>query len=446
MINIYLPDNFIPEREYIIDFFFECQLGVPYLKVRHQFPFYRILLPNGNDLVIEDHFFYKINENDGYLNKRFLPKNINYFQHEDFKNEAIPIIFGENRLSKCEVNSLNLGADIFASAFFMLTRWEEHVLEIKDEHNRFPAKESLAYKNNFLNRPLVNEYTELLWELLVYSGYKGSRKRKEFRIIPTHDIDLFQYWDVKRIINLPKNLVGDIFIRKNPALFVKRLSSLIKTIFSFTDPCNTFNYLMDKAENSHSKARFYFIAGGETVYESNYSILSRKVRSVIGNIIKRGHLIGIHPSYNSFNDFNLLIREVSDLNMITGQQILETRNHYLRFDVPFTWELLNQAGLLIDSSMYYSEIPGFRCGICNEFTIFDIVQRKKLDIIERPLIVMDTSYKNKESDVLYSEIVQLKEAVKKYHGDFIFLWHNSNINTPEWDIRKEVFETAFYGK
>jgi hypothetical protein len=327
----------------------------------------------------------------------------------------------------------------------MLTRWEEYISGVKDDHGRFPSSASLAVKNKFLHRPIVNEYAELLWKLLLHLGYKGERKKKEFRILPTHDIDQYYYWDYKRKKVLLKNLSGDLFLRKSSDLYKKRLVSFLRTMLGAADPCDTFEFLMDKAEKLGSMARFYFIAGGDTVYEKNYSVFSEKVRKKIERIIKRGHVIGIHPSYNSYNNQKQLNKELYALSEISGGQIKEGRNHYLRFEIPSTWNLLQQAGLCVDSSMYYSELPGFRCGICNEFPVFDILKRKKLDLIERPMIVMDTTFKEEKPEVIYSEIIKLKETVRKYSGDFVFLWHNSNIITPEWKKYKRTFEEAFYG-
>lgn len=68
----------------------------------------------------------------------------------------ITIIYGEDKLI-IDRNSKTIvcGIDIFASSFFMLTRWEEYVNKKRDNHNRFPASESLAYKFGFLNRPIA---------------------------------------------------------------------------------------------------------------------------------------------------------------------------------------------------------------------------------------------------------------------------------------------------
>src|SRR5450759_5201153 len=127
MICIYIPDNFIPEREYVINFFFDNQLGLQYEIKKHDLPFYLILLPNQHELHVQDHFFTRYDESVGYLYQKNIPNGIIFFQHDTFAKEAIPYLFGETSLNRNNDDVLKLGADIFASAFFMLTRWEEYV-------------------------------------------------------------------------------------------------------------------------------------------------------------------------------------------------------------------------------------------------------------------------------------------------------------------------------
>src|ERR1700722_7668971 len=46
--------------------------------------------------------------------------------------------------------------DIFAASFFLISRYEEYLPHIADNHNRFEADSSLACQSNFLHLPLVN--------------------------------------------------------------------------------------------------------------------------------------------------------------------------------------------------------------------------------------------------------------------------------------------------
>jgi hypothetical protein len=57
MIKIYIPNNNINERKYIIDILFGEFLGLEYIIEIGSQNYEIILEKNGNKLIIEDHFF-----------------------------------------------------------------------------------------------------------------------------------------------------------------------------------------------------------------------------------------------------------------------------------------------------------------------------------------------------------------------------------------------------
>ena len=130
MIKLKIPNNNLNERKYILDIIFNEFLGLEY-KIETGSKNYEILLENNKKLIIKDTFFNKYSKDLEYLKLENIPKKIEEL-------------------------------DIFAASFFMLTRWEEYVNKNRDIHDRFPATESLAYKQGFLDRPVVNEYVEEL--------------------------------------------------------------------------------------------------------------------------------------------------------------------------------------------------------------------------------------------------------------------------------------------
>ena len=99
-----------------------------------------------------------------------------------------------------------------------------------------------------------------------------------------------------------------------------------------------------------------------------------------------------------------------------------------------TWQNWEAAGLREDSTMGFSKTIGFRTGTCFSYSVFDILERKRLKLIETPLIVMDTALKERGLDIvqMIKELSTIGEIVKKYNGVFVLLWHNSNINSYEW--------------
>ena len=81
------------------------------------------------------------------------------------------------------------------------------------------------------------------------------------------------------------------------------------------------------------------MSGGLTKYNNRYRIDEPKCIELISKIKKRGHIIGFHPSYNAYNDSIQFKKEKEKLEYAIGEEIREGRGHYLRFEVPTTWQI-----------------------------------------------------------------------------------------------------------
>ena len=393
MIKINIPNNNLNERKYIIDIIFNEFLGLDYhLEIGSKD--YEIELKNKKVLTIKDTFFNRY------------PNDLEYLKLENIPNKIEEL-------------------DIFSASFFMLTRWEEYVNKNRDSHNRFPAYESLAYKQGFLDRAIVNEHVEWLKQELLRLDSSLKFKERKFELILTHDVDHIRQW--KSWKQIGRVALGDIVKRKDIGLAVERFAEyfLIKRE-KIKDPYDTFDWLMDKSEAIGVKSRFYFMSGGVTEHDNNYNIKDKKVLELIEKIKKRGHIIGIHPSYNAYNNSEQFKKEKELLQEVCRCEIVEGREHYLRFEVPTTWQIWEDNGMHLDSTCGYADKEGFRCGTGDEFSVFNILSRKKLNLKERPLVVMDCSlfdYNNNSYNEAKENINQMKKNINK----LTMLWHNSYI-------------------
>ncbi len=435
MITISIPKNNLDERKYIIDVLFQEFLGLGYEIVVEPIENYEINLGNGNRIVVEDHFFNKYPEPLAYLQKENLPDNISFIANRFVLEAELPVIFGTD---KCTITDSEVicGVDIFASSFFMLTRWEEYVDNTRDIHGRFPAKESTAYRNGFLHRPIVNEYVEMLWKMLSHLGVGQEREPRSSCVVLTHDVDrIFKYYTVKNGI---REFADDLLKKKSIKSFAKHFTCKIKShLGTMKDSYDTYDFLMDISEKSNTKSYFFFMAGGSSAYDPKYNLKNKRVKKVIENIKSRGHNIGVHPSYDTFDDKVMFLREKNDLEDISGK-IEYGRQHFLRFDNPVTWQIWEDAGMKWDSTLGYPDKNGFRCGVCYEYSVFDILERKKLNLKEKPLIIMDTvyvSYDKKSDKEIEDELMLLLNQTNKYNGELVILLHNSNIeHSSVWDV------------
>lgn len=432
-ISITIPSNNTNERRYAIstlmNMIFKEDIKIKYYEEEVD---YTILKIEGIEKTIKfkDGFFNNWKEPLSYLTYDALPCpkfiDIPYISESD-----LVAIFGDSEYHETNEHIV-VGVDIFASTFFMLSRWEEVVNEARDKHDRFPAKESIAYKYRFLERPVVNEYSIFLKNLLIFLGIDEELFReRSFMFIPTHDVDY-----IRPAVNL-KLILADIIKRRSLKKCVQRIKYL------FSNPYDTFDFLMDCSEKSNLKSRFYFMAAKSTKKrkETNYYLRKAFFKNLIKKIKKNGHIIGFHPGYHTFKDVDLWEHELSDLKHNSNVSIKEGRQHVLRFSIPETLDIWDRNEMEIDSTLGYADQIGFRCGTGDAFTIFNLFTRKALNLKERPLIIMDATLKNYMSltaQESFTIITQYINIAKKYQMPLTVLFHNSSF-THDWEGYKEMY-------
>ncbi len=450
-INIISSHRYLEEKKYIIHVLVEDFLGIKCnicFNDEIQYKSLYLLECQGasKKIIIKDIFFQT--SPDNWLDEKSLPDLPleDWLFPSELKNSlpsnGVPVLYGDKlhngSFFKMQPDSIQLGIDIFGAAFFMLSRYEEVVNPIGDAHGRFPAKASLAYREGFLDRPIINEYIEILWWCMKRLWPGLEKKPRKFRMIPTHDVDHPYVVNGLPFHKMARSCAGDLIRRKNPYLSFQRFQSWLKTnkLGADHDLANTFDYIMDKSEEVGLQSAFYFKGGFTNInYDYNYSLDDPWIRKLIRRIHSREHEIGIHPSYETYADPKKTLEEYFCLKKVVEEEQIEQkqwggRQHYLRWEVPATWRNWEEAGLDYDSTLGYADYPGFRCGVCYEFPVFDLQERRPINLWERPLIVMESSLLNENylwltHDGAWKMIVPLIEACKRYNGDFVFLWHNS---------------------
>lgn len=433
MLIVNIPMGCIQEKKYIINTIFGTFLGVDFQIRCQDSTDYRIDLGNGNTLIVKDQFFRYFDGKD-YLKEDVIPSNVSFLNSDLCPEGDLPILYGNEELSVSS-QKIVCGLDLFASSFFMLTRWEEMVNPNKDHYNRFPATQSVAYLNDFLHRPIVNEYTEFIWNLLRRLDYKGDRKEHNAKMMLTHDVDHIRFWNPEKCI---RSIAGDLLKRKS-------IFTAYRTLISYPfkrDPFNTFEWLMDVSESFNVKSHFYFMSGGNSSYDNFYSISHPMTRKIIKKMIDRGHLIGFHPSFNSYNNPVQWEKEKIQLENVLGFGVKEGRQHFLRFSIPETWRIWNDNSMEMDSSLCYADHEGFRCGVCYPFHPYDVLSREIMNLKEYPLTCMEVSftvYQDITPEEMMERIKVLVDKVKKYRGVFVLLWHNSSFDIDKWGPFKKVY-------
>jgi hypothetical protein len=165
-------------------------------------------------------------------------------------------------------------------------------------------------------------------------------------------------------------------------------------------------------------------------------------RECFAQLRRRGWEIGFHPSYNTLDDQALWLKEKERLEVACGMAVRGGRQHYLRFRVPDTWRIWERAGLAYDSTAGYADVEGFRCGTCRPFRPFDVEQNRILDLEERPLLAMDStfrSYRCCSPEETVRRLGLMAGKCRLMEGEFVFLWHNV-LDSWEWDPSFGIYD------
>ncbi len=342
--------------------------------------------------------------------------------------------------------TINITEDIISSTFYLLSREEEISVE-KDQHGRFEGQSSLAYKRDFIRRPIVNEYILLLNQIINFAFKKKDLpllqkmywpNGKEFVVSLAHDIDWLS--EHKRILfealSHFKKAVSLFLSRKFKELLDKSLI-VIRSIGCSKNPNWNLEEVINLEERFGYKSTFYFLANiknrysGDIACYGTYNVQSRKIKRLFRTIVQRGWMIGLHGSYNSYDNGAKLASEKRILEDISGKKITGLRQHYQRFSIPDTWKAQEYAGLEYDSTLGYSITPGFRASICLPFAVYDVLDQVRYKLIEIPFAVADEPLSSLREPVLASRRIQeflqemrkIIDTVKQYSGSMGLLWH-----------------------
>ena len=422
--KIYIPNNNIKERKYTIDILFKEFLGIEtHIKICQKGET-RIILNNKKEIVFEDHFFENFKTEKSYLNEKNIPCKVFFARNKFAPEENIPVIFGTDKLI-IEENKIICGNDIFAAIFFMLTRWEENAVKEKDEHGRFPEEKSFVIRNNIQHRPVVNEYLEMIRNMLFEFNCSKDFKTHNYKPVITHDIDFLDRYDT--VVKVVKAMVWAFLNKpgiKAPLYELKAYFNVQKR--RKPDPFHTFDYLMNISEKYGLKSHFYFIPAVKGEKDYQYDIRKDTVKNIIKKIIARKHFVGVHGSYGAYNKPEKYRLELKRLTQHYSE-VKEGRQHFLRFKIPDSLQIWEDNNLETDSSFGFSNAVGFRAGVCYNYSLFNILSQKKLKVKEIPLLFMESVFdKVKSEKEILEKIVSLKKIVHKYNGNYVFLWHNNS--------------------
>lgn len=345
--------------------------------------------------------------------------------------QGMPVLFPSN--------SGDLPFDVFAAAFYQLSRYEEYGTFERDEHGR-PRTEVLhAARHGYLDRPVVDEWLLALVEKWRIQDPLLPELRRSYSHTATLDVD-----NGAMYLGRPwwRSLGGGTrdLLKGHPRRVMDRWAVLTG---SKPDPYAVHEAFLHLVEGSAGRAIVNFLTA--TIGKHDHAIAPEVpfMQALIKLVVQRAE-VGLHPGYESSDNTFRISEEKNRLEALVGRPVTCSRQHFLRLRLPGTYLYLDRIGIRDDHSMGLADRTGFRAGTCTAFPFYDLAAERAHRLMIHPFTMMDSSlcYKMQLSPTeAIAEAKRMVDTVRRVRGHFISVWHErflSGYGDEEgWDVVAE---------
>ena len=342
--------------------------------------------------------------------------------------DNVPLLFGTPQM-EWKGDTLVVNADIIASSFYFITRYEELVNSKRDLHQRFDAKHSLLKQAGLLMRPIVDEYGQLLRKWLEQAGEKVAEIHSGFSdICLTHDVDCLDYYHSWR------GTLGGIkriLLRQTDEQWedIRRSWQNIEQ-----DPAYTFPWIAKQNKKLLKARSIYFLKAARKHHRLDrpcYDVEGEKLQRFFEFCKQQNAEIGLHCSYLSGKQSDLLKEEKQRLEQALETEIVQTRYHFLRTCSPKDMQVLADMGITDDYTMAFADHVGFRLGTTHPVKWINPKTMSLTSLTLHPMTLMECTLMEQRYMALnYNQSMhiakQLVNQVYKHGGELVLLFHNTS--------------------
>lgn len=336
------------------------------------------------------------------------------------------------------ITEASMPFDMFAASFFLASRYEEHLPFIIDNHGRYSHLNSVAFQNNFLSKPIINIWTNYLVDIITKSYPSFVVPLKKFNFIPTIDIDCAYAYRAKGVIRIIAGMVKSIS-------HFSEIINRIKVLTGFkNDPFNTYQLQYDIHKKYNVNPIYFILFAHFSKHDKGLDIHNKHFHSIIKYLADIAQ-VGIHPSYLSNTNFEILSNEISGLRSVVHREITKSRQHYVKLSFPITYRNLIDNDITEEFSMGYPEEIGFRASICSPYFYYDLDNERETNMKIFPFAIMDGTLKDYKNIKTPQEAIEyikpIINEIKAVNGTLITIWHNETFsNEKRWTGWNIVYE------
>lgn len=389
--------------------------------------------------VIEDFIAYsgpKLSYGKKELGNELFIQSTELLMQDGFESIDITVKdWGDTKCFFAVGKNSSLPFDIFAASFYLLSRYEEYLPQVKDEKGRFLASESIAFKAGFLQDPVVDIWAYKFKDLLLqtFPDIKYSaRKPRVHTIINASQPLLYKNKGLLR------TLIG--FFNDLISFNLKSIFDRSSVLFGFRkDPFNTFNWIINSVKKSKSSLTVFFLLGASKIFEESLNSQKESFKLLIKNVSDYQE-IGLIFSDEALNSLAVLNEEKEKIEAITNRTLRRSMNNEYLVSLPHNYRNLIELEIATDFTMVYENVIGFRASTCSPFLFYDLDYEIVTPLKIHP-ISLTTKGLNKTPTSKKTETIQkMMESVKKVNGTFSMIFDNYNfMNSKKNSVLKTIF-------
>ena len=335
----------------------------------------------------------------------------------DFEGTVAPFaVYGNGNL---------MPFDVFAASFFLVSRYEEYLSQVRDQYGRFRAESTWMYENGMLQKPLVNIWDMALGKRLQDAYPKQPVKTPKFEFVPTYDVDAAWAYKHKGLYRTLGGFVKD-FSAHDREQFNERYKVLRGKRH---DPFDSFDFQFELQKEFKLKPIYFILCGDYDTNDKNISIRKPAFQALIKRLGDYAD-VGIHPSFSSYLNIDKLRNEIDRLSEVLHRPLTKSRQHFLRMNLPRSYQKLIELDISDDYTMGFASQAGFRAGIASTFRYYDLENDMVTNLRVHPFALMDGTmrdYLNLDVEASLTLAKQLVDEVKAVGGTFIYLTHNETL-------------------
>lgn len=326
--------------------------------------------------------------------------------------------------------------DIFAASFYLLSRYEEYLPHVKDDYGRFTASESIAFKNNFLQQPVVDIWAYKLKTVLEEKFEDFKFPKKKYTVQPVIDVPRAFYYRKKGIIRTVGGVINDLIHFRLKKLYQR---TLVLAGFK-RDPHDTFKWIINKQKNCDFKFIVLFLIGDYSTYDKNISINKKEFVSLIKSVADYSK-VGLKASYFALDDIAILKKEKYAIESIVNYELQASRHSFSKLNLPKSYRHLVELEIHQDYTMGYIKELGFRAGTCTPFLFYDLDYEVQTPLQIHSFHCLDAALLKYQSQLDKKQAIQrIIKQVKQVNGTFTPIFHNYSFSDDAlWNGYRELF-------